>query len=131
VFISGQPEKNLYRRYRLKTPGRADDYARLAEALSRRLRSGEALPNLIVVDGGRGQVGTVLSVFNKMGIAHHPLVIGLAKAEEMIYHENGEVLRLPVGSPALSLLQRLRDESHRFSRKYHLYLRSKQMLKTT
>lgn len=122
VFVDGKPEKKLYRRYRIKTKNTPDDFAMIREVLIRRLKSDAPLPDLVVIDGGRGQLNTALEI-----IKDKP-VIGLAKREEEIYLANGEIIRLPKSSPALHLLQRLRDEAHRFSRKYHFLLRRNNML---
>lgn len=148
TFINGVPEKKFYRRYKIKTKNTPDDYAMLKEVLSRRLKSGTPLPDLIVVDGGVGQVNAAMSILRHSGgrrpiesIQKDPIalpsaelqddafeIIGLAKKLETIILENGQEIYLKANSPALHLLQRLRDEAHRFSRKYHFYLRSKKML---
>jgi len=147
VFINGEPEKKFYRRYKIKftsPTGGPDDFAMLSEVLSRRLKSDVPLPELFVIDGGRGQLNAAISVIaseakqssrneNRLLRRSAPRndtikIIGLAKKDEEIYTENGEIIRLPKNSPALHLLQRLRDEAHRFSRKYHFYLRRKKML---
>jgi len=125
TFVNGLPEKKYYRRYRIKLnppAGGSDDYAMLAEILTRRLKSEVPLPDLFVIDGGKGQVDAIAS------LQHDITVIGLVKQKETIILESGKKIYLPKNSPALHLLQRLRDEAHRFSRKYHFYLRSKKML---
>lgn len=121
TFVNSEPEKSLYRRYKIKLnppTGGPDDYAFLQEMLSRRLKSSVPLPDLFVIDGGAGQL-SVLSLPKP--------TIALAKRLETIYYQN-QTIQLPPDSAALHLLQRLRDESHRFSRKYHFLLRSKKML---
>jgi excinuclease ABC subunit C len=122
VFINGIPEKKYYRRYKIISKDSPDDYAMLSEMLSRRLKSDIPLPELFVIDGGRGQVDAIAS------LQHDVKTIGLAKRNEEIYTQNGEIIRLSKSSPALHLLQRVRDESHRFSRKYHFFLRKRNML---
>ncbi|MCL4390300.1 MAG: GIY-YIG nuclease family protein [Patescibacteria group bacterium] len=117
TFTFGQPEKSLYRRYKIRRAAAPNDVAMMKEMLSRRLKSKVALPDLIVIDGGKEHL--------------FPLpvpVIGLAKRLEMIYLVNGKTIQLPSNSPALQLLEQMRDEAHRFSRRYHFYLRSKKML---
>lgn len=125
VFVNGNPEKKFYRRYKIaftSPSGGPDDYAMLSEVLSRRLKSDVLLPELFVIDGGKGQVDAIAS------LQHDVKTIGLAKKMETIYTDDGQIIQLPLNSPALHLLQRVRDESHRFSRKYHFYLRRKKML---
>lgn len=130
VFRNGQPEKKLYRRYRIKfNPpiGGSDDYAMLAEVLSRRLKSPILLPDLFVIDGGKGQLAAARAVIPSAAEGS-PKIIALAKRLETIYTDDGKEIQLPPNSPALHLLQRLRDEAHRFSRKYHFLLRRKNMI---
>ncbi len=120
TFIDGEPVKKFYRRYKINTKNSPDDYAMLSEMIARRLKSDIPLPDLFVIDGGRGH----------LSFKRPPLlkVIALAKKQETIYTDDGKEINLPLDSPALHLLQRLRDEAHRFSRKYHFLLRSKKML---
>lgn len=147
TFIDGEPEKDLYRRFKIKRVKIIDDYASLKEALSRRLTHLEdwGKPDLIVIDGGKGQVSAALEVlqhsrsvkpkhFGSESIPTHQdiPVIGLAKRLEEI------IVRLPDGTfkslvlgtrnPATQLLQRLRNEAHRFARVYHFKLRLKELL---
>lgn len=120
VFIDGIPEKSLYRRYKIKQKQTPDDFAMMHEMLSRRLKSNTGLPDLIVIDGGLGQLSSLPEI---------PVpVIGLAKRLETVIKKDGSSISLPIGSPALNLLQRLRDEAHRFSRRYHFHLRKRSML---
>ncbi len=113
--------KSEYRRFRINTVDRVDDYAMLAEILRRRY-SREARPGLILVDGGQGQLNTGLQVLQELNLAI-PMV-GLAKQEEEIYLPGApEPLKLPRDSEVLRLLQRLRDEAHRFAVTYHRKLR--------
>lgn len=122
TFVAGLPDKSLYRRYKIKFKTTPDDFAMIKEVLSRRLKSEITLPELMVIDGGSGQVSAAASIIKT------PVVIGLAKRLEEIYLTNGTKIRLPSSSPVLHLLQQLRDEAHRFSRKYHFLLRKKKML---
>jgi len=130
TFINGVPAKKFYRRYKIRLKDTPDDYTMLAEMLARRLKSDVSLPELMVIDGGRGQVTSVREVI----LSKHceskdlPRVIGLAKRLETIYTDDGREIHLQNTSSALHLLQRLRDEAHRFARRYHFFLRSKSML---
>lgn len=130
TFIDGEPAKEYYRRFRIKTKNTPDDFAMLKEVIRRRLSHTDwTYPNLFVVDGGVPQVATMLKVLSEKKI-DIPLV-GLAKKdEEMIIPYQGEYVRLKLekGSAGLSLIQRLRDEAHRFAHKYHELLRLKYLL---
>ena len=130
VFEDALPHRSLYRRYRIKAVVGADDYAMLEEVLGRRFaRAPESpLPDLILVDGGRGQLNVALKVAR--GLGHRDLpIIALAKEEEVIHHPSRPVpIALPEGSRARHLLQQFRDEAHRFAITYHKRLRAKQGL---
>lgn len=131
TFIDGESEKSLYRKFKIKSPKKSDDYASLREALERRLKHAAdwGIPDLIVIDGGKGQVGTALAVLTENNV-DIPL-IGLAKRYEeiVIPTKNGfKVLLLGHANPGVKLLQRLRDEAHRFARSYHFKLRMKELL---
>lgn len=130
VFTDGEPDKSEYRRYKLKTvEGSPDDFASMQEVTLRRYReAAEPLPDLIVIDGGKGQLSSALEVIRGVGLDGIP-VIGLAKEYESIFRENcGDPLVLPRHSEALRLLQRIRDEAHRFAVGYHRKLRSRRNL---
>ncbi|MFN8588252.1 MAG: excinuclease ABC subunit UvrC [Candidatus Eisenbacteria bacterium] len=123
----GRPRKSLYRRMRMRNPG-PDDFAMIGEAVERywtRVESGELLrPDLVVIDGGAGQLGSARAAIEK--VAAGPVaMIGLAKREELVVREGLPDLRLPRRSPGLRALQRLRDEAHRFGLEYHRKLRSR------
>ena len=144
VFIDGKAANAEYRRFKIKTVEGANDFASMAEVVSRRFRRGleeraeraaEGLstwggkfsdfPDLVVIDGGPGQLGAAAEVMAELGLAAIP-AIGLAKAFEEIHFLNGRPpLRLRHHSHALHLLQRIRDEAHRFAITYHRSLRSK------
>jgi excinuclease ABC subunit C len=133
VFRDGSPYKGGYRRYRIRTVAGQDDFAMLGEVLVRRARHfddpGDGAPDLILIDGGRGQVNRAAEVLRDAGRAGIPL-IGLAKREEEIFRPGEEVpLRLPRSSPALQLLQRVRDEAHRFAVGYHREVRSRALVR--
>lgn len=123
----GQPRKGLYRRMRMRRPG-PDDFAMIGEAVERywvHVESGELpRPDLVVIDGGAGQVGAARESLDK--VATRPVaLIGLAKREELVVREGLSDLKLPRRSEALRALQRLRDEAHRFGLDYHRKLRSR------
>ncbi len=134
VFIGGVPAKAEYRRFKLKTPG-PNDYAMMEEVIRRRFKRGllerqegggkfAVFPDLVVIDGGAGQLSRALEVMEELGVKIPS--VGLAEREEELYREGeGEPLRLPRDSEALYLLQRLRDEAHRFALTYHRGLRQK------
>jgi len=126
-FRGGQPLKSRYRRFRIKTVRGVDDFASMAEVLTRYygklLDKGERPADLVVVDGGIGQLSAAREVLAGFGL-HEVQLIGLAKREETIVRENGEI-RLPRSSEALKLLQRVRDEAHRFAITYHRLLRDR------
>ncbi|MFQ5988840.1 MAG: excinuclease ABC subunit UvrC [Candidatus Methylomirabilales bacterium] len=130
VFKDALPHRSDYKRYRIKTVGGADDYAMLEEVLRRRFaRAAEwPLPDLILIDGGRGQLNVALKVARGVGQGNLP-IISLAKEEERIHHPfRPTPLALPEGSRARHLLQQIRDEAHRFAITYHKKLRGKQSL---
>ena len=130
VFTDGEPDKAEYRRFKLKTvEGSPDDFASMQEVTLRRYReAAEPLPDLIVIDGGKGQLSSALEVIRGVGLADIP-VIGLAKEFEQIFRENiPEPLVLPRHSSALRLMQQLRDEAHRFAVTYHRKLRARRNL---
>jgi len=134
VFMGGKPAKSEYRRFRIKLPtatGEPNDFAMMREVLTRRLaeaRSGNQkfadLPDLMLIDGGKGQLGVAIEVVEKAGLSIN--LIGLAKQHEIVYRpDHREPLILPRNSQALFLLQRIRDEVHRFSVTYHRTVRAK------
>ncbi len=127
VFRNGRPATAEYRRYKMKNVTSQDDFACMAEAVNRRysrvIREGRTLPDFILIDGGKGQLNMALTELVKLGINKIP-VIGLAKEFEEIYRPGEkEPLRLDEGSGALKLLQRVRDESHRFANAFNAELR--------
>ncbi|HRR86641.1 MAG TPA: excinuclease ABC subunit UvrC [Phycisphaerae bacterium] len=128
-FIDGKPFKNGYKRFRIKTVEGIDDYAMIREVVLRRYRhaaEGEELyPDVILIDGGLGQLHAALSAFDEMNIAP-PMVVSLAKRDEEIYIQaRSRPVRLARNDPALRLLQQVRDEAHRFAQHYHHLLRRK------
>ena len=135
VFIDGKPEKTQYRRFRTKQAADGDDYLAMKEHLSRRFQrvldvdeKFAELPELLIVDGGRGQLNVALEVLEEFGLSHISC-IGLAeKNEEIILPDRQESVILSRSSPVLQLLQRIRDEAHRFAITYHRNLRAKNSL---
>ncbi len=131
-FIDGRPFKPGYRRYRIKTVKGVDDYACIAEVVTRRYRralNGEELwPDLVLIDGGIGQLHAAADALEKLG-AKAPHLASIAKREEEIFiYPEDKSVKLPPNSPARKLLQYVRDEAHRFAQHYHHILRRKKTL---
>ena len=134
VWENGSMKKEDYKRFRIKTVAGADDFAALAEVLTRRfaraLEQGTPLPDLVLIDGGRGQLNVGLKVLQELGLDYLP-VVALAKQQEEVYvGESLHPLVLDPTSPALHTLQKIRDEAHRFAITYHKKLRSKRTLQS-
>lgn len=129
-FYNGNSDKSNYRYFRLRTTdGKIDDFASMKEAVARRytrlVNEGLPLPDLILIDGGIGQVNAVSSILNTLGV--NVPIVGLAKRDEELYlPHNSTPLHLPRRSPALRLLQRVRDETHRFATSKNQELRTKE-----
>jgi len=152
VFVKGVPRKSDYRRFKIRTVEGADDYAMMQEVLRRRFKRanqrisesanrqiGEEkakeadvwtiLPDLIIVDGGKGQLNAALEILEEVGLKSEVSAIGLAKKQEEVFlPDRSEPLLLPRDSQGLYLLQRIRDEAHRFAVGYHRKLRTKKSL---
>ena len=137
VFQNGLPNKTAYRKFKIRlTEGKPDDFLSMKEVLSRRLsRLGEPKwekPDLIIIDGGKGQLSSVMQIVNDMGIkigGNEGIdFVSLAKREEEVFLPNrSDSILLPRNSNALFLIQRIRDEAHRFAITYHRDLRSKKL----
>lgn len=132
VLDRGKFDKNQYRIFNIKTVIGADDFRSMAEAVDRRYRrviaEAKPLPDMILIDGGRGQLNAALAALKKLGIEEIPIA-GLAKREEEIYvPDREEPIRLDRHDPALQVLQMVRDETHRFSVSSHRRRRSKRTL---
>ena len=128
-FIDGLPFKHGYKRYRIRTVQGVDDFASMREVVSRRFRrlqqDGESFPDVLLIDGGKGQLGAAIESLEALQI-RRPLVISLAKQQEEIFVPGeGEPVKLSRHSYALRLLQYVRDEAHRFAQNYHHLLRKK------
>ncbi len=134
VFHNGLSKKTDYRKFKLKsTEGKPDDFLSMKEVLTRRLsRLGEKKwekPDLMIIDGGKGQLSSVMQVVEEMGITGIDIV-SLAKREEEVFLPNkSEPIRIPINSSAMFLIQRVRDEAHRFAITYHRELRSRAIKK--
>ena len=127
-FYKGKPDKNEYRRFKIKTVSGMDDYSMMREVVRRRyarsIEEKKTLPDLIIIDGGKGHLSVALDELNKLGLENIP-VIGIAKEFEHIYMKGRQVpVILPKESKALHLLERIRDEAHRFAISYHKKLMS-------
>jgi len=151
VFVKGMPRKSDYRRFQIRSVKGADDYAMMQEVLRRRLRRATSspelqaerkgstheeawaiLPDLIVIDGGKGQLNAALEVLDEYGLREAVSVVGLAKEREEIFVPgHPDPILLPRGSRGLSLMQHIRDEAHRFALQYHRHLREKKTLLST
>jgi excinuclease ABC subunit C len=130
-FTDGRPDKDQYRRFAIKSFIGNDDFKAMEEVVSRRYRrlidEQKQFPDLIVIDGGRGQVGAALKAFVGLDCMP-PAMIGLAKkAETIIFPDDRKPLNLPLGNAGLAILQRLRDEAHRFANTYNADLRSRKI----
>lgn len=130
VFKNGKPSKKDYRHFKVKTVEGPDDFASMYEALTRRYRrlldENEALPQLIVIDGGKGQLSASVKALEALGLRGKIAIIGIAKRLEELYFPDDPVpLYLDKRSESLKVIQRLRDEAHRFGITFHRNLRSK------
>lgn len=130
-FTDGRPDKDQYRRFKIRSFIGNDDFRAMEEVVGRRYRrlrdEGRLMPDLIVIDGGAGQVSAALKAFLVLDLTPPPLV-GLAKKRETIIFPDGRPpLNLPLDHPGLRLLQRLRDEAHRFANTFNAELRSKRL----
>ncbi|MFH1685032.1 MAG: excinuclease ABC subunit UvrC [Candidatus Micrarchaeota archaeon] len=129
-FVNGKPDKSGYRRFKIKTVEGQDDFAMMQEVVSRRysriLSEGGQLPDLILIDGGPGQLHFAIEALEELGI--NKTIVSLAKREEEVYLPNKmEPLKMDRKSPALKLLQKCRDEAHRFAITYHRKRRDNDM----
>ena len=136
VFERGKPKPAHYRRFRIKTVIGADDYAMLHEVLKRRFKrfSSETstpdtwaiIPDLVLIDGGKGQLNAALSAMGEVGVASVPIASLAKENEEIFIPQRTEPIILPRSSPGLQLLQRLRDEAHRFALGYYQKIRKRE-----
>ena len=132
VFRDDRPAKQQYRLFKIRTVQGPDDFAMMEEVLSRRVRGllekNRPLPDLVLVDGGKGQLSAAVRAYGRFD-ADLP-ILGLAKETDTLYFNDGREITIPVTSPALKLLKRIRDESHRFAITFHRKLRGKKMVES-
>jgi excinuclease ABC subunit C len=135
VFKNGRPAKSDYRHFNIKTVVGPDDFASMEEVIYRRykrlLEEEKELPQLIVIDGGKGQLGAALNSLEKLGLRGKISIIGIAKKLEEIYYPGDPLpLYLDKKGETLKIIQQLRDEVHRFGITHHRNKRSKGVIKT-
>lgn len=131
-FVDGKPKKSEYRKFNIRIKSTPDDFAMMREAVERRysrlIREKQSMPDLIIVDGGKGQLSSAVAILVKLGIKEQP-IIGLAKRlEEVFFPTANDAQMLPRTSSSLKLIQQLRDEAHRFAITSHRKRRSKRTL---
>jgi len=135
VFQDGQPKKSDYRKFKIRTlDGQPDDFAAMREVVGRRyhrlLEEGKDLPDLVLVDGGPGQLASAVAALQELGLGDQP-VASLAKRDELIFLPGRELpVALPRSSPVLQLVQRVRDEAHRFAITFHRQVRQQRTLRS-
>jgi excinuclease ABC subunit C len=134
-FKDGMPSKENYRHYNVKTVQGINDFATMSEVVLRRytrlLNEQQPLPQLVIIDGGKGQLGAAMESIRKLNLQHKITLVGLAKNEEEIFFTgDSESIKLPWDSESLKLVRRIRDEVHRFGITFHRNQRSKGVFKT-
>jgi excinuclease ABC subunit C len=134
-FANGKPDKKNYRHFNIKTVIGANDFASMQEIVGRRykriLEEAGPLPDLILIDGGKGQLGSACDALKELGLYGKIPIVGIAKKlEEIYYPEDPIPLHINKKSPGLLLLQHVRDEAHRFAITFHRQKRSKATIKT-
>ncbi|MFN5847885.1 MAG: excinuclease ABC subunit UvrC, partial [Chitinophagales bacterium] len=135
VFKNGKPAKKDYRHFHVKTVEGPDDFASMKEIVTRRYKrmvdEGEELPQLIVIDGGKGQLSHALEALKELQLESKVTIVGIAKKLEEIYFKDDPIpMYIDKKSPALKLIQQMRDEAHRFGLSFHRQLRSKSMIQS-
>lgn len=133
VFVDGKPKKSEYRKFKAKEVQQNDDFAMMRETISRRFRRAleeeQILPDLVIVDGGKGQLSSAYNVLKELDLAEKIAIIGIAKRLEEIFLPNiSDSILLPKTSSSLKLIQQLRDEAHRFAITFHRQLRDKRTI---
>jgi len=134
VFENGKPKKSGYRKFIIKTVKGPDDFASMSEVIERHykrlLEENKPLPDLIMVDGGKGQLNSAIKILKKLGLTNIN-VIGLAKRlEEIFLPDKKDSIQIPKTSSSLKLLQQIRDEAHRFAITFHRQKREKRIIKS-
>ncbi|MEW6061808.1 MAG: helix-hairpin-helix domain-containing protein, partial [Bacteroidota bacterium] len=136
VFEDGKPKKSEYRKFKITSvaPTEVNDFASMKEVIFRRykrvLEEALEMPDLILVDGGKGQLSSALESLNELGIGSHPIISLAKRLEEVFVPHQSEPIPIPKTSSALRLLQQIRDEAHRFAITFHRSLRDKRTLQT-
>jgi excinuclease ABC subunit C len=134
-FTNGSPSKSDYRHFKIRTVSGIDDFAMINEVVFRRykrlLDEKVALPDLILIDGGKGQLSSAVSALEELEIDDRPIISLAKKLEEVFTPEFQDPQNIPKDSPALRLLRQVRDESHRFAVTFHRKLRGKRQIKST
>lgn len=135
VFVDGKPKKSEYRKYKIKTVMQNDDFSAMREVVYRRykrlLDENRKLPDLIVIDGGKGQLSSAIESLKQLNLYNKIPVISIAKRiDEIFIPEKSESTQLPKTSSSLRLIQQIRDEAHRFAINFHRQLRDKRTLQT-
>lgn len=130
VFKDGKPANKEYRHYHIKTVEGINDFASMSEVVYRRYKrlmdENKPLPQLVIIDGGKGQLGAALESIEKLGLTGRLAIVGLAKREESIFFPgDSDPVQLPFDSPAHLLIRHVRDEVHRFGITFHRQIRSK------
>ncbi len=132
VWEAGRPKRSDFRRFKIKTVEGSDDFAAMAEVVGRRyarlLKEGKALPDLVLIDGGKGQLSSAVAVLERLGVGHVQVASIAKRQEEVFLDGRRESVRIPHDSPILHLIQRIRDEAHRFAVTYHRKVRSRRTL---
>jgi excinuclease ABC subunit C len=136
VFVDGKPRKSEYRKFKIRSvaPSEVNDFASMKEVIYRRykrvLDEAMELPELIMVDGGKGQLSSAVESLRELNLQNHPIISLAKRLEEVYVPDQSEPLPIPKSSSALRLLQQLRDEAHRFAITFHRSLRDKRTLQT-
>lgn len=135
VFVEGKPKKSQYRKFKLREVDGNDDFAAMREVIYRRYNKlkelGEPFPDLILVDGGKGQLSSAIEILQEIGVYEQTSIVGLAKRlDEVFIPGQSDSILLPRNTVSLKIIQNLRDEAHRFAITYHRQLREKRTIKT-
>jgi len=132
VWVAGEMQKDEYKRYKIRTVTGTDDFASMQEVLTRRysraLEADGVLPDLVLLDGGRGQLSAGIKALEGLGLDYVPIASLAKRAEEVYTPDRLAPLVLDLGSPALHTLQKIRDEAHRFAITYHKKLRQRRTI---
>jgi len=133
-FQDGHPQKSRYRRFKIKTVEGQDDFAMMAEVVhryfTRLTERKQGYPDLVLIDGGKGQLSAAVQTLNSQGINNQSVVALAKRLDEVFLPEKSDPLMIPKGSASLKLLQRIRDEAHRFAVEYHRKLRKKRTIQS-